>query len=692
MNRIAALAALAVTTAVAPAQPLTTAFTYQGQLANAGSPATGAYDFKFTLYDAASGGAQVGPQLCSDNVSVNGGLVTVQLDFGSQFAGQQRFIETWVRPHNGLGCGSNGGFSILAPRQPLTSAPNSDFALTAASAATATTATNATQLNSQPASFYTNAANLASGTLPDARLALTVARLNTSQTFSAAQAFSAAPSFTSAGAPFSVSSTTVVTNLNADLLDGLSSSAFLQSIPVPLNLTGTNGGGVIKGSNSGTGAAVMGVQGEATSAGATGTSYGGFFTAVDGIGVGVLGRSAGVNGAGVFGQATASTGANYGVHGVSSSPTGYGVYGEDTATSGTPYGVYGLTHAPFSYGVYGECTDHNGAGVYGVSSNATAFSSVGVLGSSNTTPYGYGVYGTSPSYGVFGYTEGAGGIGVYGETTDPSGRGVIGWAFTGSGNAYGVWGQSDSTSGRGVFGNAGNPSGTTYGGRFEADSTAGRAVYGLGNATGASDAPYGVRGQVSTATAGFAVYAVGDMGASGVKPFRIDHPQDPANKYLLHYAAESPEVLNIYRGTVTLDGAGEATVDLPPYFASINKSPSYQLTAVGAPMPLLHVAKEISDEDLAQGEKARPGEPLPACSFRIAGGAPNAKVSWEVKALRNDLRIRLHGAPVERDKTGLEQGRYQHPEYYGLPGDLGMDDASRPELPKPIPPGPPPAR
>src|SRR5262249_14718471 len=150
-------------------------------------------------------------------------------------------------------------------------------------------------------------------------------------------------------------------------------------------------------------------------------------------------------------------------------------------------------------------------------------------------------------------------------------------------------------------------SGTTYGGRFESSSATGRAVYGLASATGSGDAPYGVRGQASTATGGFAVYAVGDMGASGGKPFRIDHPQDPANKYLLHYAAESPEVLNVYRGTIALDGAGEATVDLPSYFASINKSPSYQLTAVGAPMPLLHVAQEISDDALAQGEKAQPG-------------------------------------------------------------------------------------
>ena len=36
------------------------------------------------------------------------------------------------------------------------------------------------------------------------------------------------------------------------------------------------------------------------------------------------------------------------------------------------------------------------------------------------------------------------------------------------------------------------------------------------------------------------------MAGSGVKAFRIDHPLDPENKYLLHYCAEGPEPLNVY--------------------------------------------------------------------------------------------------------------------------------------------------
>ena len=50
-------------------------------------------------------------------------------------------------------------------------------------------------------------------------------------------------------------------------------------------------------------------------------------------------------------------------------------------------------------------------------------------------------------------------------------------------------------------------------------------------------------------------------------------------------------MLNLYRGTVVLDAAGEGWAALPSYFQSINRDFTYQLTAVGAPMPNLHVAK-----------------------------------------------------------------------------------------------------
>jgi hypothetical protein len=100
-------------------------------------------------------------------------------------------------------------------------------------------------------------------------------------------------------------------------------------------------------------------------------------------------------------------------------------------------------------------------------------------------------------------------------------------------------------------------------------------------------------------------------------------------------------------------------------------------------MPNLHVAEEIDANSLAIGSLANPGQATPLCWFRIAGGAPGAKVSWRVEAVRNDRWAQQRGAPVETEKPDLEKGTYQHPELYGQPPEKGMNyDAARdrPEL------------
>src|SRR5438477_3557302 len=122
------VAGLAVLVAVGAASvraqpPQGTAFTYQGRLTTSGAPATGSYDLQFLLYDASSGGAQVGPLLQRINVAVASGLFTVSLDFGAgAFAGSARWLEIGVRPG-----GTSGAFTTLAPRQELTPAPGAVF-------------------------------------------------------------------------------------------------------------------------------------------------------------------------------------------------------------------------------------------------------------------------------------------------------------------------------------------------------------------------------------------------------------------------------------------------------------------------------------------------------------------------------------------------------------------------------------
>jgi hypothetical protein len=217
------------------AQPLTTAFTYQGELAASGAPVTGAYDMRFTLWSDAAAGTQQGAALCSDNISVTAGKFAVSLNFGSQFAGQRRWLQIEVRADTGAACAAGAGFTTLGPRQEVTLAPHAAFALNAEIAASATNAANAAALNGQPASFYLNAANL-TGTLSDARLSTNIPRLNVSDAWTGVPAFVGGTS--GSLPPFSVDSNFLVLNLNADLLDGLDSSAFAR-LSLSNTFTGT---------------------------------------------------------------------------------------------------------------------------------------------------------------------------------------------------------------------------------------------------------------------------------------------------------------------------------------------------------------------------------------------------------------------------------------------------------------------
>ncbi|MCS7190588.1 MAG: hypothetical protein NZ843_03185, partial [Fimbriimonadales bacterium] len=90
---------------------LAQAFTFQGYLRQNNNPANGAYDFRFRLWNASTGGSQVGSDVFVDDVTVQNGLFTVELNFGSVWDGSPRFLEIAVRPG-----ASTGGYQELAPR------------------------------------------------------------------------------------------------------------------------------------------------------------------------------------------------------------------------------------------------------------------------------------------------------------------------------------------------------------------------------------------------------------------------------------------------------------------------------------------------------------------------------------------------------------------------------------------------
>ncbi len=136
--------------------------------------------------------------------------------------------------------------------------------------------------------------------------------------------------------------------------------------------------------------------------------------------------------------------------------------------------------------------------------------------------------------------------------------------------------------------------------------------------------------------------------------FKIDHPLDPANKYLQHSFVESPDMMNIYNGITNLDAEGKATITMPEWFDALNRDFRYQLTAIGAPGPNLYVAEEVNDN-----------------RFSIAGGSAGMRVSWQVTGVRQDVWAEAHRIQIEVPKAADKIGTYMFPELFGKPESLG---------------------
>jgi trimeric autotransporter adhesin len=91
--------------------------------------------------------------------------------------------------------------------------------------------------------------------------------------------------------------------------------------------------------------------------------------------------------------------------------------------------------------------------------------------------------------------------------------------------------------------------------------------------------------------------------SKGGSAFKIDHPLDPANKYLYHSFVESPDMMNLYNGVAALDGRGSVWITLPEYFEALNQDFRYQLASMDRPQPSLYVSREISGNRFKSGGK-----------------------------------------------------------------------------------------
>lgn len=464
-----------------------------------------------------------------------------------------------------------------------------------------------------------------------------------------------------------------------------------------------------------------GVEGVVTSGGGNAAGVRGLDQSGTGAGTGVLGLTAG--GYGVRGVASASGG--YGVSG--SATDSYGVIGQSTSGRG----VYGSTGAsgPGLAGVVGTNSNSSGTGVLG-----TTTSGNGVQGEA-TGSSGYGVSGTasgSNGYAFIGTATGAAN-GLY-ATASGTGRTAY-FNQTGTSGTANVLEVQNASLGRTAFFNQANTSGAVAAVEIQqaaanpglrvtsADTTTviattssqnayplklrgvhAAGIYFAGTPTTNNQYPYftmtarigpyadynslewntvlvnthrpdmtlgnrqlHVEGDVECTGVLSAYGMAGGSGTSNVKnlnvngtlyksggSFKIDHPLDPAHQYLSHSFVESPDMLNVYNGNVTLDAQGEATVELPDYFEALNRDFRYQLTSLGAFQPVF-VQQEVHNR-----------------RFRIAGGQPGGRVSWQVTGIRHDKwadQNRIKNAELKEPEN---QGKYLHPEVFGAPAERGI--------------------
>ncbi len=443
----------------------------------------------------------------------------------------------------------------------------------------------------------------------------------------------------------------------------------------------------VAGSETGTTGQPVGVFGQAVAPGGygvegtnfaqTGNAVGVYGTSSSTAGYGVEGSVNSPNGAAVYAANSSTTGEGLGVYGTSTSTAGVGILGQATSTTGSGVGVFGFSGS------------EDGYGVYGVSGNIGAFGNTAATGIS-AAGLPYGVLGSSSTVGVYGASSGVSATGG----TVVHNNGVWG-DFGGAATGTGVLGTADDNS-AGVFYNNGTPPTATIG---NLTSTAGGEVLVAWMPNLLGDHTFAIIGDAGCGS-GFMALQLGQQGMSGcsnytlmgdntgntylnansgdfisfrianghsqmtitndnvdvlgtlTKPagsFKIDDPLDPANKYLYHSFVESPDMKNMYDGTITTDDAGLATVTLPAWFETLNRDFRYQLTVIG------QFAQAIVASKVANNH------------FSIKTDKPNVEVSWQVTGTRQDAYANAHRIQVEVEKAPADRGHYLYPELVGAP-------------------------
>jgi hypothetical protein len=444
---------------VSKAEPMGTAWTYQGRLMDANGPADGQYDFEFRLFqDPVLNSFQVGPTIDINDLDVIDGYFTVLLDFGDKaFTGNARWLEIGVRPGD-----SENRYTILKPRHEVTPTPYAIYA--------ENTGNDNDWMVSDSNMYSIPTGYIGIGTTSP------ISKLEVVSTENHHGIRSTVPYIAVFGHRTGTSGTWPGVHGECD---SASNNASGVRGVITSTTPGTNSAGV-RGTNNGTADKGAGVYGWHA-----GDGYGVYGdTADNGIGVyGIhsssTGKSPGVKGvtnttssycSAIVGEATSPTGAIYGVQGLSASNHGIGVVGRATAPSGETTGVAGQSDSVggigvsgwashidgTNYGGYFQAAGADGTGVFAFHDSGSGTAPAVMARSDSSSSYAYAVHGklnnTSAgpmSAGVRGENlgTGAGGIGVYGSHSG-TGWGVYGVCVAGTGvrawgGQYGVYSVGD---------------------------------------------------------------------------------------------------------------------------------------------------------------------------------------------------------------------------------------------------------
>jgi Chaperone of endosialidase len=403
-NLFIAVAILAINSQLSTSFAQGTAFTYQGQLQNNGSPANGSYDLAFTLYTTNTTGVPVAGPVTNSAVVMTNGLFTTLVDFGPNlYTGASNWLEVAVSTN-----GANN-FMTLAPRQQLTPTPYAVFAEGA------------------------NAAGL-TGTIAPANLA----NGSITSNFLAAGSVGISQLATNIGTWTQVGTNLLYTNGYVSIGTTLAQAPLLvrgngalnSAAIVGIQITGSeNGSGVFGFSQLPNG---IGVRGEADVSGSDGS-----------FPIGVWAISGETNGMALYAEALNSGGPTFGVYSVDNSLDGYAGYFQGRGYFSGNVGI-GTNNPPTALYVQGNAPNDSMGPITGVQTSGDT-SSGGVVGLC-MVPGGNGVVGIS-SIPVNGVGVGAGNVGVLGETSSTNGTGVDGESLAFGGVTYGVVGGVNSPQG-----------------------------------------------------------------------------------------------------------------------------------------------------------------------------------------------------------------------------------------------------